>query len=130
MVTCLTSTTDLQQARSALIVMLQELQHAKKGVDILSGTSVKTHFARPNWRSVFKRVAVNHENQRVGRFFRRHSHTWYTRNVGSSHYLLTFDFASGVFYCGEPVLVPQLRQLSADFIHKTNTKFEFHKENF
>ncbi|VAH75915.1 unnamed protein product [Triticum turgidum subsp. durum] len=88
-------------ARSALIVMLQELQHAKKGVDILSGTSVKTHFARPNWRSVFKRVAVNHENQRVG-----------------------------VFYCGEPVLVPQLRQLSADFTHKTNTKFEFHKENF
>ncbi|KAG2597538.1 respiratory burst oxidase homolog protein B-like [Panicum virgatum] len=88
-------------ARSALIVMLQELQHAKKGVDILSGTSVKTHFARPNWRSVFKHVAVNHENQRVG-----------------------------VFYCGEPVLVPQLRQLSADFTHKTNTKFEFHKENF
>ncbi|XP_002457825.1 respiratory burst oxidase homolog protein B isoform X2 [Sorghum bicolor] len=88
-------------ARSALIVMLQELQHAKKGVDILSGTSVKTHFARPNWRSVFKHVAVNHENQRVG-----------------------------VFYCGEPVLVPQLRQFSADFTHKTNTKFEFHKENF
>ncbi|AQK91563.1 Respiratory burst oxidase homolog protein B [Zea mays] len=87
--------------RSALIVMLQELQHAKKGVDILSGTSVKTHFARPNWRSVFKHVAVNHENQRIG-----------------------------VFYCGEPVLVPQLRQLSADFTHKTNTKFEFHKENF
>ncbi|KAG8045422.1 hypothetical protein GUJ93_ZPchr0008g11954 [Zizania palustris] len=53
-------------ARSALIVMLQELQHAKKGVDILSGTSVKTHFARPNWRSVFKKVAVSHENQRVG----------------------------------------------------------------
>uniref|UniRef100_A0A0D9V0U8 FAD-binding FR-type domain-containing protein n=1 Tax=Leersia perrieri TaxID=77586 RepID=A0A0D9V0U8_9ORYZ len=88
-------------ARSALIVMLQELQHAKKGVDILSGTSVKTHFARPNWRSVFKKVAVSHENQRVG-----------------------------VFYCGEPVLVPQLRQLSADFTHKTNTKFDFHKENF
>ncbi|KAJ1283794.1 hypothetical protein BS78_03G154100 [Paspalum vaginatum] len=88
-------------ARSALIVMLQELQHAKKGVDILSGTSVKTHFARPNWRSVFKHVAVKHESQRVG-----------------------------VFYCGEPVLVPQLRQLSADFTHKTNTRFEFHKENF
>ncbi|CAO2162452.1 unnamed protein product [Urochloa humidicola] len=88
-------------ARSALIVMLQELQHAKKGVDILSGTSVKTHFARPNWRKVFKHVAVNHDKQRVG-----------------------------VFYCGEPVLVPQLRQLSADFTHKTNTKFEFHKENF
>jgi respiratory burst oxidase len=57
---------DEGDARSALIVMLQELQHAKKGVDILSGTKVKTHFARPNWRSVFKHVAVSHENQRVG----------------------------------------------------------------
>lgn len=53
-------------ARSALIVMLQELNHAKKGVDILSGTSVKTHFARPNWRKVFKNVAGNHDNERVG----------------------------------------------------------------
>ena len=44
-------------ARSALIVMLQELQHAKKGVDILSGTSVKTHFAHHDilrWTSVRK----------------------------------------------------------------------------
>jgi respiratory burst oxidase len=68
-------------ARSALIVMLQELQHAKKGVDILSGTSVKTHFARPNWRSVFKRVAVNHENQRVGRSFLLPHSAHDTRNV-------------------------------------------------
>lgn len=55
-------------ARSALIVMLQALHHAKKGVDIVSGTRVKTHFARPNWRKVFKHVAVHHENQRVGKF--------------------------------------------------------------
>uniref|UniRef100_J3KZT6 Ferric reductase NAD binding domain-containing protein n=1 Tax=Oryza brachyantha TaxID=4533 RepID=J3KZT6_ORYBR len=54
-----------------------------------------------NWRSVFKKVAVSHENQRVG-----------------------------VFYCGEPVLVPQLSQLSADFTHTTNTKFGSHDENF
>jgi Ferric reductase NAD binding domain len=53
-------------ARSALIVMLQELHHAKKGVDIVSGTSVKTHFARPNWRNVFKHVAVKHPDERVG----------------------------------------------------------------
>nr|CAD1823583.1 unnamed protein product [Ananas comosus var. bracteatus] len=88
-------------ARSALIVMLQALHHAKKGVDIVSGTRVKTHFARPNWRKVFKHVAVHHENQRVG-----------------------------VFYCGEPVLVEELKQLSQDFTHKTSTRFEFHKENF
>ncbi|KAJ3669534.1 hypothetical protein LUZ60_011484 [Juncus effusus] len=87
--------------RSALILMLQELHHAKKGVDVVSGTSVKTHFGRPNWRSVFKHVAVHHPDQRVG-----------------------------VFYCGEPVLVKELRQQSQDFTHKTSTKFEFHKENF
>ncbi|KAJ1687714.1 hypothetical protein LUZ63_019104 [Rhynchospora breviuscula] len=88
-------------ARSALIVMLQELHHAKKGVDIVSGTRVKTHFARPNWRNVFKHVAVKHPDERVG-----------------------------VFYCGEPILVKQLKQLSQDFTHKTSTRFEFHKENF
>jgi len=27
---------------------------------------VKTHFGKPNWRNVFKRVAVNHKDERVG----------------------------------------------------------------
>ncbi|VAI10297.1 unnamed protein product [Triticum turgidum subsp. durum] len=88
-------------ARSALIAMLQSLNHAKNGVDIVSGTRVKTHFARPNWRNVYKRIALNHREQRVG-----------------------------VFYCGAPVLTKELRDLAQDFSRKTNTKFEFHKENF
>lgn len=62
-----TSVYEEGDARSALIAMLQSLHHAKNGVDIVSGTRVKTHFARPNWRNVFKRVAVNHANQRVGK---------------------------------------------------------------
>lgn len=62
-----TSVYEEGDARSALIVMLQSLQHAKNGVDIVSGTCVKTHFARPNWRNVFKHVAVNHANKRVGK---------------------------------------------------------------
>lgn len=62
-----TSVYEEGDARSALIAMLQSLQHAKSGVDIVSGTHVKTHFARPNWRNVFKHVAVNHNNQRVGK---------------------------------------------------------------
>lgn len=37
---------------------------------------------------------------------------------------------AGVFYCGAPPPVKELRQLASDFSHKTNTKFEFHKENF
>ncbi|CAA7399898.1 unnamed protein product [Spirodela intermedia] len=96
-----TSVYEEGDARSALIVMLQALHHAKNGVDIVSGTRVKTHFARPNWRSVFKHVAVKHTDERVG-----------------------------VFYCGPPSLVGELRRLAKDFSRKTTTKFEFHKENF
>lgn len=63
-----TSVYEEGDARSALIIMLQALNHAKHGVDIVSGTRVKTHFARPNWRTVFKHVAVNHQEQRVGEY--------------------------------------------------------------
>ncbi|MCD9560886.1 hypothetical protein HAX54_019707 [Datura stramonium] len=96
-----TSVYEEGDARSALITMLQSIQQAKSGVDIVSGTRVKTHFARPNWRQVFKHVTINHPEQRIG-----------------------------VFYCGPQGLVGELRHLSQDFSHKTGTKFEFHKENF
>lgn len=96
-----TSVYEEGDARSALITMLQSLHHAKNGVDVVSGTRVKSHFAKPNWRQVFKRVAVHHPDSRVG-----------------------------VFYCGAPALTKELRQLALDFSHKTSTKFEFHKENF
>lgn len=96
-----TSVYEEGDARSALIAMLQSIHHAKNGVDIVSGTRVKSHFARPNWRAVFKHVAVNHVERRVG-----------------------------VFYCGAPGLTQELRHLSLDFSRKTSTKFDFHKENF
>nr|WOW72678.1 ferric reductase [Mangifera indica] len=96
-----TSVYEEGDARSALITMLQSLHHAKNGVDIVSGTRVKTHFARPNWRNVFKHVAVKHTNERVG-----------------------------VFYCGAPGLTGELRRLAQDFSRRTTTKFDFHKENF
>ncbi|KAL2242796.1 UNVERIFIED_CONTAM: Respiratory burst oxidase protein C [Sesamum indicum] len=96
-----TSVYEEGDARSALITMLQSLNHAKNGVDIVSGTRVKSHFAKPNWRTVYKRIALNHPNARVG-----------------------------VFYCGAPPPVKELKQLASDFSHKTSTKFEFHKENF
>ncbi|KAL0658321.1 hypothetical protein Bca4012_078906 [Brassica carinata] len=53
-------------ARVALIAMLQSLQHAKNGVDVVSGTRVKSHFAKPNWRQVYKRIAVQHPGKRIG----------------------------------------------------------------
>ncbi|KAL2234525.1 UNVERIFIED_CONTAM: Respiratory burst oxidase protein C [Sesamum indicum] len=96
-----TSVYEEGDARSALIAMLQSINHAKNGVDIVSGTRVMSHFAKPNWKSVYKGIALNHPNARVG-----------------------------VFYCGAPPPVKELKQLAYDFSHKTSTKFEFHKENF
>jgi respiratory burst oxidase len=61
-----TSVYEEGDARSALIAMLQQLNHSKHGVDAVSGTRVRTHFARPIWRNVYKRIALNHRDQRVG----------------------------------------------------------------
>ncbi|ONM26832.1 Respiratory burst oxidase homolog protein C [Zea mays] len=88
--------------RSRVIAQLQMLNQAKHNIDVISGTRVKTHFARPDWPNVYKHIAENHQNQRVG-----------------------------VFYCGGgPEPLKTLRELAKDFSRKTNTKFEFHKENF
>lgn len=64
-----TSVYEEGDARSALITMLQSLNHAKNGVDVVSGTRVKSHFAKPNWRNVYKRIALNHTNERIGKSF-------------------------------------------------------------
>ncbi|KAI8531053.1 hypothetical protein RHMOL_Rhmol11G0107800 [Rhododendron molle] len=60
-----TSVYEEGDARSALIAMLQSLNHAKHGVDVVSGTRVKSHFAKPNWRNVYKCIALNHTDSRV-----------------------------------------------------------------
>lgn len=61
-----TSVYEEGDARSALITMLQSLHHAKNGVDVVSGTRVKSHFAKPNWRQVYKGIALHHPDTRVG----------------------------------------------------------------
>ncbi|KAL7616631.1 hypothetical protein Lser_V15G01198 [Lactuca serriola] len=96
-----TSVYEEGDARSALITMLQSLYHAKKGVDVVSDTRVKTHFAKPDWPEVYKHIALKHTGSRIG-----------------------------VFYCGAPAPTQKLKQLAHDFSHKTSTKFDFHKENF
>lgn len=63
-----TSVYEEGDARSALIAMLQSLHHAKNGVDVVSGTRVKSHFAKPNWRQVYKRIALQHPDSRVGEY--------------------------------------------------------------
>ncbi|XP_022845462.1 respiratory burst oxidase homolog protein A-like [Olea europaea var. sylvestris] len=97
----LTSVYEEGDARSALITMVQALNHAKNGVDIVSGTRVRTHFARPNWKKVFSKIGTKHANARIG-----------------------------VFYCGAPVLAKELSQICYDYNQKGSTKFEFHKEHF
>ncbi|XP_020596064.1 putative respiratory burst oxidase homolog protein H isoform X2 [Phalaenopsis equestris] len=97
----LTSVYEEGDARSALIAMVQSLQHAKNGVDIVSGSRIRTHFARPNWRKVFSELANAHKSSRIG-----------------------------VFYCGSPTLTKLLKKLSQEFSHTTTTRFHFHKENF
>ncbi|KAF3437653.1 hypothetical protein FNV43_RR20409 [Rhamnella rubrinervis] len=96
-----TSVYDEGDARSALMAMLRSLQHAKNGVDIVSGTRVKTHFGKPNWRHVYKRIAIQHPDARVG-----------------------------VFHSGVHGLSEELWKLASDFSHKTSTKFEFHEQKF
>ncbi|KAG8375027.1 hypothetical protein BUALT_Bualt10G0056900 [Buddleja alternifolia] len=104
----LTSVYEEGDARSALITMVQALNHAKNGVDIVSGTRVRTHFARPNWKKVLSKIGTKHANARIG-----------FGTVGA-----------GVFYCGAPVLAKELNQLCYDYNQKGSTKFEFHKEHF
>ncbi|OAY65195.1 Respiratory burst oxidase [Ananas comosus] len=97
----LTSVYEERDARTTLLTMVQALNHAKHGVDIVSGTRVRTHFARPNWKEVFTRIASKHPNSTVG-----------------------------VFYCGAPTLAKELRGLSHEMSHRTSTRFHFHKEYF
>ncbi|CAH2079857.1 unnamed protein product [Thlaspi arvense] len=54
-----TSVYEEDDARVALIAMLQLLQRAKNGADVVSGTRVKSHFAKPNWRQVYKKTALS-----------------------------------------------------------------------
>ncbi|KAK1307862.1 hypothetical protein QJS10_CPA09g00044 [Acorus calamus] len=97
----LTSVYEEGDARSTLLLMVQALNHAKNGVDIVSGTRVRTHFARPNWNDVFSGIASKHPQATIG-----------------------------VFYCGMPVLAKELKRLSHEFSQRTTTRFHFHKEHF
>ncbi|KAK6144513.1 hypothetical protein DH2020_021333 [Rehmannia glutinosa] len=65
----LTSVYEEGDARSALIAMVQSLQHAKNGVDVVSESRIRTHFARPNWRKVFAHLASVHPSTRIGVFY-------------------------------------------------------------
>ncbi|CAI0545210.1 unnamed protein product [Linum tenue] len=97
----LTSVYEEGDARSALIAMVQKLQHAKNGVDIVSQSRIRTHFARPNWKRVFSDLEKAHPSSHIG-----------------------------VFYCGSVALVKTLRELCQDFSLNSTTRFHFHKENF
>ncbi|GMN54279.1 hypothetical protein TIFTF001_023409 [Ficus carica] len=62
----LTSIYQEGDVRSAFISAIQALHYAKHGVDIISRTPVRTHFARPNWFSVFSKLAWRHRGAKIG----------------------------------------------------------------
>ncbi|KAF4354595.1 hypothetical protein F8388_009586 [Cannabis sativa] len=97
----LTSVHGEGDARSALISIIQQLQLAKNGVDVLSECRIKTHFGRPNWKKVFSDLASRHQSSRIG-----------------------------VFYCGTAALTKKLKELCQEYTLNTSTRFDFHKENF
>ncbi|CAL9031437.1 unnamed protein product [Prunus brigantina] len=88
-------------ARSVLISAIQALHHAKNGIDFVSRTPVRTHFARPNWISIFSKLAHRHREARIG-----------------------------VFYCGPSAVAKELEKMCTKFSTKTSTRFVFHKENY
>ncbi|KAI3412448.1 ATP synthase subunit gamma [Psidium guajava] len=97
----LTSMYKEEDARSVLLSAIQALSHAKSGVDFISQTPVHTHFARPNWSSIFSRLSQRHGGSRIG-----------------------------VFYCGPPALARELEELCTKFSTRTITRFVFHKEHY
>ncbi|XAR60515.1 NAD(P)H oxidase [Bertholletia excelsa] len=97
----LTSMYEEGDARSALIAMVQSVQHAQSGVDVVSESQIRTHFSRPNWRKVFTKLTDTHPYSRIG-----------------------------VFYCGSPALTKELKKLCQEFSLNSTTRFHFHKENF
>ncbi|VVB00211.1 unnamed protein product [Arabis nemorensis] len=64
-----TSIYEKGDVRSAFIHMLQSLNHAKYGMDIVSGTNVMTNFAKPNWKNVYEHIAIDHPGSHVGVFY-------------------------------------------------------------
>ncbi|KFK31902.1 hypothetical protein AALP_AA6G173900 [Arabis alpina] len=97
----LTSVYEEGDARSTLLTMIQTLNHAKNGVDIFSGTKVRTHFGRPKWKKVLSKISSKHKNARIG-----------------------------VFYCGGSSLGKELSTLCHEFNQTGSSRFEFHKEQF
>lgn len=73
----LTSVYEEGDARSALITMVQALNHAKNGVDIVSGTTVRYYFCKILIECLtlrFQRIYVirNHQNHII-RLILKHS---------------------------------------------------------
>lgn len=87
-------------ATTALIAMIQKLQHEKCGVDVVSESRIVTHFGKPDWSDVLSRIASTHKSSQIG-----------------------------VFYCGLPTVAKQLKKLCQES-STDSTKFHFHKENF
>ncbi|KAI9088376.1 hypothetical protein K1719_029825 [Acacia pycnantha] len=97
----LTNVYQEKDVRSALMGIIQALHHSKNGIDVVFKSQIRTHFARPNWFTIFSRLARKHRGAKIG-----------------------------VFYCGPSNLARDLKGLCTKFSTKTTTRFIFHKENY
>ncbi|VAH19965.1 unnamed protein product [Triticum turgidum subsp. durum] len=75
-------------ARSAPLTILQSLYYAKHGIDIISGSRVKTTFGRANWREAYERIAQENQEKRVGQY---HTETNYYSCFAIRNYC-TYDY--------------------------------------
>ena len=105
---------------------------------------MRTHFARPNWKKVFTRVANIHKGSTIGmqcqKIHPSHIMSFLTSDSSIFFGLFFSHFASflkqnknknaGVFYCGPLMLAKELENLVKVYNHSSSTRFEFHKENF
>jgi len=74
----------------------------ESGLDAITGLQAPTHFGRPNWDDIFVNLISKHPGERIG-----------------------------VFFCGPAPISKQLYKASRKYTcKKTNTRFEYHKENF
>ncbi|KAI3802584.1 hypothetical protein L1987_30722 [Smallanthus sonchifolius] len=60
-----TSVYEEGDARSALITMLHSLNHANNSFDVVASTRVNSHFAKPNWRNVYRQIDLNHTSSGI-----------------------------------------------------------------
>ena len=101
-----------------------------KAFMMLPFCQIRTHFARPNWKKVFTKLANSHQSSRIGNKILMLFVKFYTKISERNEQSICCFLDAGVFYCGSPTLTKVLKNLCQEFSLNSSTRFQFHKENF